>query len=312
MRSHIALILLVIIVFSTSAICQSVPVGLMPMQYNGSFAGSAGNSRISSSFIFEGYNDKHGFYDLFSLVSQISYDRYYPKLKSGVGITVNNFTHDFTAQNSWGGSWSSKLRLSSINLDIAPKLSIKGKYTISPSIRLRYYGNFIEYTSENIDLNPSIENGYNDGLTSRLGILFNADRYYIGFSFPLFRTTFEDFNWSEFSTYIQLGYTYQKEESSKFSFTPQLLFDLRAKGNEYDKILNRVLYNLGVRYGQWLGSLIGEDKFIPIGFQLGWQHNGCRIIAINRFVEGSYSPGLAIRYIFNQDKESIHIYDGNF
>lgn len=309
MRTSIALLLLFVIVFTTTALSQSIPVGLMPMQYNGSFAGSAGNSRISSAFMLESYQVASGGYEIFRLQSQASYDRFYPKLRSGVGITISNTTYNF--DNNFRG-WAEEFVLSSINIDFAPKFPIKGKYTISPSVSLRYFGNFIEYVGDSVDLNPPLENGYNDGLTSRLGVLFNSDRYYIGFSFPLFRATFQYINWSEFRTFIQLGYTFQESETSKFSFTPQLLFDLSSKSNEYDKILNRTLYNLGFRYGQWLGSVIGEDELMPIGFQLGWQNNGWRILSINQFDDGTYSPGLSLRYIFNQNKQSIHIYDQNF
>jgi hypothetical protein len=281
----------------------------MPVQYNGSFAGSTGHSRINSAFMLESFQDANGRYEIFSLQSQASYDHFYPKLRSGLGITIKNTTYNF--DNNYR-NWAEHFVLSSINLDFAPKFSIKGKYTISPSISLRYFGDFIEYTTENVGLDPPLENGYNDGLSSRLGVLFNTDRYYIGFSFPLFRTTFEDFNWSEFSTFIQLGYTFQESEASKFSFTPQLLFNISPKTDEHDVILNSVLYNIGFRYGQIFIGILGEDDIVPVGFQLGWQNNGWRIGSINQFDDGTYSPGLSLRYIFNQDKRSTHIYDQNF
>jgi hypothetical protein len=303
----------------TPAVCQSLPIGAMPMHYNSSFAGSAGNSRISSHALYYGYNESYGEQYSNSWAKRrtygsfTSFDRFFPGIRSGVGVTISRYS-DLSEQG--GDSWFYKHNTTqtALKLDFAPKFSIKGKYTISPSFGFSFYTSYVNIEPPG----QQIENGRYNNMSGRFGILFNAEHYYVGYTMQLFSSDFESISFKSYHSNVQFGYTFQRSEQSKFSFTPQVMISIRTN-DEYNRenIISNPIYNLGFRYGQFLGGVINNlrSELVPTGFQLGWQNKGWRIVSSHEFdfeFYKIYSPSLSVRYIFNQSNESIHIYRDQF
>lgn len=297
----IALIMSTVLVFPATVFSQYyLPVGLMPMEYNSSFAGSAGNARICSSTYYSHYisgNKNRNRYGFFA-----SYDNFLPKLRSGFGIKTS-WTNSSLNSSFFSARRNDKQRTLNISAVVAPKISIKGKYTISPSLELGY-NNYHVQSSTYGDQNRAFVNGF----TGMASILFNASNYYIGYAARIYHS--KDISW--FMSYdlysaFQFGYSFQKSADSKFSFTPQLVFPLVAYSNSIEWLWPA--YNLSFRYDKFIFGLINQFPIsYSTGFQLGWQKKGWRFLLSNQF-ENLSSPtvNFSLRYIFNQDKKSIHI-----
>ncbi|MBC7923087.1 MAG: hypothetical protein H7Z75_18565, partial [Ferruginibacter sp.] len=107
----------------------NLPLGALPMQYNGSFAGETNGPRISSNF---GLQTARRFYGR-TYLAIASYDQFIPAIRSGIGLTVGygDFYSIYTI-NASRRSYSSENY--QVALAIAPKFSIKGKFTLSPSL----------------------------------------------------------------------------------------------------------------------------------------------------------------------------------
>lgn len=271
--------------FSQIVYCQYPPIGILPMEHNPSFAGSVGNSRLVSNFTYiepynGSYSSRSGIYDL-----DLSYDNYFPALRSGIGIVTK--VGGYTASND---GTDLKIWSTSTELAIAPKISIKGKYTLSPSISLKY-NKFFSYHTDT--WHRSSDNFY-----SKFGLLFNASHYYIGYAAEY------HYGSSGLTTWLQFGYIFQKSNDSKFSFTPQFAFPIRITSGIY---FDWPSYNLTFRYGSFILGAISQFEYeYPTGFQVGWQNKGWRILLSNNF-KNNYNAYLTLRYIFNTDKESRNI-----
>ena len=273
------------------AFSQISPIGALPMQYNPSFAGTVGNSRVATNI---SYHFQNKYYSRKGYGLNLSYDNYFPKIRSGIGITAhaNGSTNDddyyITDQQSAG-----------ISFIIAPKISLKGKYTISPSLQVSYQNFFQNYNS----WYQYYEDGHSTGLVGTAGILFNASHYYIGYSIRIFNSCGLRYRYNDkIHSFLQFGYTFQKSENAKFSFTPQIALPIT---DESDYLLFWPAYNLSFRYQKYIIGLIGYD-YVPTGIQLGWQNNGWRLLLSNEF-GGTYRANLSMRYIFNMDKKSLNI-----
>lgn len=277
---------------------QTLPIGLLPLDYNSSFAGSAGDSRISANILLQYQNDEY--YKSFGYGFFTSYDEFLPKLRSGIGLSINRYSY-FGEYKRSEFAYNSNYSYTNLNFDVAPKISFKGKYTFSPSITVGWRSEVQGFSG--VD---SPEKSKSNEFTSRAGLLFNTDRYYIGYTVYLFSD--RDY----FVSTLQAGYTFQKKPDSKFSFTPQFIFPITGKSETSNSIINAPFYNLGFRFNHFLFSINSQNDFsIPNGFQLGWQKNGWRFILSNEFYD-SYVPTFSLRYIFNSDKKSKHIYNSNF
>lgn len=296
----IVLIMSAVLVFPTTVFSQYLPVGLMPMEYNSSFAGSAGNPRVCTSTFFSHLINEYADYTRYGF--HASYDQFVPKLRSGVGIKISGINTSYIS-----GANDRALNFSAL---IAPKLSIKGKYTISPSLELGYNNDFWRSS------NSSYKRNYN-GFTGMAGILFNASNYYLGYMARVFQneSNRSDYWSSNLYSAFQFGYSFQKSKDSKFSFTPQLVFPLIAGKNSIEWYWPA--YNLSFRFNHFIVGVINQYNIpYPVGFQLGWQKNGWRILLSNHFKGASYTNSnnkadytvnFSLRYIFNQDKKSMHI-----
>lgn len=263
--------------FFHGAYGQYLPIGILPMEYNPSFAGSVGNSRIVSNFSF---SNGASYYDP-GVGMSLSYDNYYPTIRSGIGIIAKSYCFKI----------DDKFRDldTSIELVVAPKISIKGKFTLSPSVSIKY-DKFYNY------YNDSWHNW--DNVSSKFGLLFNAPHYYIGYAAEY------SYGHSGLKTALQFGYTFQRRADSKFSFTPQLalpIFIDSGLGIFYPS------YNLSFRYGSMtLGAISQFEYPYPTGFQVGWQNRSWRILLSNNFKD-RYTGNFTLRYIFNHDKKSMNI-----
>lgn len=315
----IVFILSTVIVFPTTVFSQYLPVGLMPMEYNSSFAGSAGNSRIYSNTYYRPLSEEYSKGSQFGFYA--SYDKFLPKLRSGIGFKTSGITSSYSGSYYYSDA-KSKLRVFNFSAIIAPKISIKGKYTISPSLELGYNNNLFQFNyfqfiyddqiGERIQ-GEHIQNRF----SSRASILFNASNYYLGYMVRIYqskRSYYSDSDDFDFYSAFQFGYSFQKSIVSKFSFTPQLVFPLVANSNSIEWYWPA--YNLSFRYEHLIIGAINQFNIAyPIGFQLGWQKNGWRILLSNQFKDPytnetnkvDYTANFSLRYIFNQDKKSIHI-----
>ena len=279
------------ILFPISIFCQSPPLGVLPMKFNSSFAGSTGTSRLVSNFSYQNHNNSISG-DSYGLA--LSYDNYFPGIRSGIGITTSGYSSRSTYNEE-----KVKHQSANVTVVIAPKFSIKGKYTISPSLDFSY----INIYSDVLSYYPSWNYGTHAGISSRFGLLFNARNYYIGYSIRIFRSDGLKYLYRNyFSSVLQLGYTFQKSENAKFSFTPQIALPIT---DESDYLLFWPAYNLSFRYQKYIIGLIGYD-YVPSGIQLGWQNNGWRLLLSNEF-GNTYRANLSMRYIFNIDKKSLNI-----
>lgn len=276
----------------------NVPLGVLPMQYNSSFAGANGGPRISSSASYARYfSSQNNFFGLYT-----AYDQFIPSIRSGIGITAG-----FGGQNmrQWDIWPARNPRYHSLSLAVAPKFSIKGKYTISPSVDFTYNSARNLLHVSNIDSVTTITENSNHTLQSRAGLLFNTGKYYIGYSVNLIgKTSFSDttpsFSWGltkRYRSYLQMGYTFGRS-SSKFSFTPQLV--LQISDGWYARRLRMGLeaINLTFRYKQFIWGLNNH------GVHVGWQTERIRLMATTgvSFITrnrdyNSFSGNISFRYL---------------
>lgn len=263
------------------------------MQYNGSFAGEAGASRISSSAYYYKFNN-----NTFRTGNQAgiytSYDQFFKSIGTGIGVTAGYQGSNEDWPFSGGQIFFSSLA-------VAPKISIKGKYTLSPSVDIsRLAGNF--YSNE---LNIS-RTELQTSINSKAGLLFNTPKYYIGYSVYLFdkeKMVYDNSfrNPRRFRSYLQLGYSFRKTSESKFSFTPQIAIRLQEKTHPDDDVMDHTAINLTFRYSQYIAGINNT------GFHLGIQKENLRIMFSSMIGLSTsrepYSGNLSFRYIFkNADK----------
>jgi hypothetical protein len=192
-------------------------------------------------------------------------------------------------------------------LSVAPKLSLKGKYTLSPSLDFTYG---IADIKQSTDLPPlgRITNGMMYTMGSRAGLLFNTNKFYAGYSVDLFTkylkgstTDFAPIQHYRFQSYIQTRYTFQRNATSSFSFTPQLVFSLSMYENESRVRIGLESFNFNFRYKQFIWGLNNQ------GIHLGWQTDKFRLMLTNNygFRTGSssgrdgykYGANVSFRYI---------------
>jgi len=308
----------VIASFSQEAYGQYLPIGVLPMEYNPSFAGSVGNSRICAngkySYLDDGFRLSSGstVNDLYHNGFYASFDRFFPSIKSGIGLSAER-VHESRKYKVPNFEWEHESVRTVVTAVFAPKFSIKGKYTLSPSIDFSFinqdvlYDEIFNSENTNFDLNKN-------GMSSRVGILFNARQYYVGYAVRIFTSSVNKTGiyFYDFYSTLQLGYTFQKEVDSKFSFTPQLAMSIHNKARYGEGITDWPSYNLSFRYDKFIiGALSKFEYTYPTGLQVGWQNNGWRLLISNDFTY-NYDANVSLRYIFNHDKKSINILNNTY
>ena len=293
---------------------QEIPLGALPMQFNSSFAGEADAARVNASVGVR----PPGRYFGWSYLSHASYDQFVPKLRSGVGFSVNHSAYSGTTNFvAYNGSYFG--RSYGLSAAIAPKFSMKGKYTFSPSGELTYgssrsFNQNLLGNGDDLDVTGSI-------LKGRVGVLFNAQKWYIGYAVDIpisgsFRYRVGDslaiVSNNRFVSYWQFGYTFQRSSESKFSFTPQLLFltgadarstFLSSRSWSFPFYRRFALLDiiLNFRYKRVIWGLNGA------GIHVGYQSSQMRIMlsqGIQSASGESYIGNLSFRYIFKQNDQT--------
>ncbi len=209
-RRGFLLSLMSIVAYGQQVLAQ--PLGALPMQYNGGFAGEAGSPRLNSNvgFTSAGWTYGKGYH------LATSYDQFIPALRSGIGATV--LTSHATGPRykyNWQG----------FSVAVAPKISLNGKWTFSPSLDLSYHAG--RSTVRDGRWGGNVES---ERWQSRAGLLFNTSKFYIGYSVAVVdylsiryaNGITESGRPYRLASYLQVGYTFQRSPKSDFSFTPQL------------------------------------------------------------------------------------------
>lgn len=281
------------------------PLGTLPMQYNSSFAGETGSPRLNTVAGLWSRRYERG-YSMYA-----SYDQFIPALRSGIGITAG-----YDRGSSEGAPFDPEHRGKShgtyFSAAVAPKFSIGGKVTLSPSLDVSLNGGRSAYTVAQVGYRHG-----NFGVGSRAGLLLNTEKFYAGYSVHLLDyfnayTEGDTTGWrasgrvKRFNSYWQVGYTFGSSTKSKFSFTPQLVFRAATNQNPYASRAQRVAaflvpvdFNLGFRYKKILWGVNGS------GVHVGWQTDKLRLmlsdnLQYNRRNALGHSANIALRYIFKE------------
>lgn len=286
---------------------SELPLGALPMQYNGSFAGEAGSPRISSNFGFGhrySYLNREYYRGVYH--QQITYDQFVPALSTGIGVGAQAAQFESLYRGSSGG----------FSVAVAPKISLNGKYTLSPSLKLEYAA--VHAPTRNVLINDTsvVRYGYDSKyLLGRAGLLFNTSKFYAGYSVDI--AEYWAFNYDNgpqgsrrldrFRSYLQLGYTFQRSPESHFSVTPQVAFYIGhgviTRRNIYEQFGINLFqgYNVTFRYKEFIWGVNN------MGLHAGWQGRRLRVMASNAVsFEGGfhwhYAGNLSLRYVFRNDK----------
>lgn len=303
------------------------PLGTLPMQYNSSFAGQSGGPRVSSTSMY--WHNKNFNFDHQGASTVLSYDQFIPAMRTGIGVTTGYTflsTYIRPTHNLPFDTYSSSVPF--VNIAISPKLSINGKYTISPSIDFSYGVSKVLYTYNQVPVTDTIFdiNRKQYGINSRAGLLFNTNKLYIGYTVNIIRRPIRSsYNnpinrhlKGDFESYLQLGYTFQRTSEADFSFTPQVVTKLSHYAQENKIYLGIEAYNLNFRYKQFIWGL--NDGGIPsvrlqdtrlsekTAVHIGWQTDRFRLMLTNsykarRAVRDGYMyiGHLSLRYTFSKD-----------
>jgi hypothetical protein len=309
------------------------PLGALPMQYNSSFAGEAGGPRFSSSFTLQPrfkLGTGHS-YELYT-----AYDQFIPAIRSGIGVMVGRGG----TLSSSSYSYANQLNKNSVkgndyllSVSVAPKFSIQGKYTLSPSIDFTHMqGNtlVINETEGPSFANSSYSNFQSQYWQSRIGLLFNTNKYYIGYSIAVLSrgmlvvddqqktnstTTLDTSNSyrssARFLSYLQAGYSFQRTSQSKFSFTPQVMVRIGNNSSFPYRLgtyrLELVDINLNFKYQQFIFGVNNQ------GVHVGWQTDKIRLMLSNKYAGyRGYVGNLSFRYLIKHTSgKSPNLASGN-
>jgi hypothetical protein len=305
---------------SCFARAQDAPLGALPTQFNPSFAGEAGSPRASSSLVYRSRQEWQRIpatqmvasYPYRMFQASTAYDQFVPALRSGVGIATSHTSgatpyHTFTAH--------------SVSLAVASKFSVRGKYTFSPSLDVEY-----GWLRESREAQPGVmwhDDMEAHWIRSRAGLLFNTDKYYVGYSAvvlqgPSWRYPYigrKSGLYGIYLSHLQVGYTFGSSTGSKFSFTPQLALRI-GEGGRYSPHSTRDIgkfrfgdggigveaFNLGFRYKQFLWGVNN------VGVHVGWQTERLRVMVTNslglvrRADSVPYIGNLSLRYVFKEKR----------
>ena len=277
-----------------------VPLGVLPTQYNGSFAGETGSPRLNT-LVGLLYNRYYGS----GYRTYASYDQFIPALRSGLGVVAgygrSQYGGERFAQGNQGTGYGAYFSAA-----LAPKFSMGGKLTLSPSLDLSLQ------SSENTFKKQAQITQKSRGSTfrSRIGLLLNTEKFYAGYSVLLvdrFNTYVENdtISWrtsgrpEKFTSYWQFGYTFGRGTESKFSFTPQLVFTTGTR--QYSRrgfvLFAPADFNLNFRYKKFIWGVN------TTGVHIGWQTDKLRIMLSDslqyvRRDDPGYAANIALRYIF--------------
>ena len=277
-----------------------VPLGTLPTQYNAGFAGETGSPRLNTvtGLLLSRENTGYKAY--------AAYDQFFPAIRSGIGIAAGY--NQWRLGDKQPGSYHYSNRATYIAVAVAPKFSVGGKVTLSPSIDASLHWGRNASTSTSGENRDHVSNT----LRSRIGLLLNTEKFYVGYAMHLVdrfsnRLRNDTASWQDagrtekITSYWQFGYTFGPGTQSRFSFTPQLVF--RTGTDRYAKrgyvLFSPVDFNLNFRYNK---IIWGVNK---TGVHIGWQTDKLRImLSDNLQYTSRYEPGyianIALRYIFKE------------
>lgn len=301
------------ILLSFKIYSQNIPLGTLPMLYNGGFAGEAQQARFNAGVsLYKGINPDYK--DNTSRSYFVSYDQFIKKLSTGVGITVLDNASTF---NHYSLTTSQQHRF--VVASIAPKISFSGKYTLTPFVNIIYSDS--KYRMDSYQpLLDSINQRYyaylktqpKHTISQRFGVMLNTRKFYFGLSFNSlnrspqslindvnhYSNLWQTVNNSLFgstakrnnatgkgaSWIFQAGRTFQKLPTSKFSVTPQIVWQyLRFRrtdvsGSEVTINRNCIDTNIMFRYDKLIASINNN------GLGLGYQNNNFRFLLSQNLV----------------------------
>lgn len=286
------------------------------MQFNSSFAGEAESPRINANVGFGSWEPSSGR----GFTTHGSYDQFVPAIRSGIGVSSyysrQDKTFSFSGQTSSFEGYNYGFAVA-----VAPKFSLKGKYTISPSLDFSYSSFRSSYDNYWPTFTNERQNASGFSIQSRVAILFNTQKWYAGYSVDLFQYGETHYSipvsWPtadrRFNSYWQFGYTFQRSSESKFSFTPQLLFRTgdadELSDNHIFRYFRLATYSPNFRYFRLVAGNLNfrYQKVIwgvnNAGFHVGWQTKRTRIMLSNDFnrrglLGSPYTGTLSFRYVF--------------
>lgn len=259
------------------------------MQFNGGFAGEGEKAR----FVAGGGVGSHYFNQRNTSSTHFgSYDQFFPKLRSGIGLTYRGYNYGYYHYNIVG---EFRHRENSLMLSFSPKFSSKGKRTFAPFIDL-----IVGYAKNSTVLDMP---DYRPGVmraSGRIGVLYNSRKFYAGITYYAFTTSvFTELHSFYRATghppVLQTGYILQRLPESRFSFTPHLAFFLvtRIYSSKRWYELNLDL-NLMFRYKKFIWSLNNT------GLGLGYQNKRFRILLSQNYIyfnKLNLQNSLSLRYV---------------
>jgi hypothetical protein len=312
-------LLSIFLITSSLNLWAQAPIGHLPTQYNGGFAGEAGAPRLS----FHSYVMAYRSSDYIpSYGSYLSYDNFFRKIRSGISLTFGRTNSNYYFGKTDGYS---------TRVSISPKFSFNGKYTLAPFVTYSLTGGISKFGPRPDGSSPEINEAKSLTGDAQAGVLFNSSKWYIGLTIAsrfFQHTLYRDFPTSNTSYYygvpkvrfsMQAGYTFQRTPESKFSVTPQITltpFRYRYTSNvifgqttvpekisvsgvsavmnlmfRYNKIVAGV--NNGFRIDKDLLETWKDPDII-----LGYQTKNFRVLLNQNFSKhGTYNGQLSIRYI---------------
>lgn len=239
-------------------------LGSLPMHYNPSFAGSSDEIRISTYNAYQRVNAEQDNSEGIRGLQAISGDLFISKISTGIGL---NFSYYSPSQMRFFVPTIS--HLFNAELVVAPKISIKGKFTISPSLSLSYYKNTYNYSNSWL----ADGNRPDSKIDYRFGILLNNKRFFAGVAMELgprvskvddFKATSQILSSSY--TILHAGYAFKLDKDDNLSLTPQAVLQIPS----YDFYLINLIptANIIMRYKKWLTGIgYAENPQIMAGLQ---------------------------------------------
>lgn len=217
-----------------------------PLDYNAGFAGSKKNDRISFHFNEIGDNSKNSYF---------SYDRLVKPLKGGIGVYGNRKNIALSSINN-NQEVKNEYLLTKVGGIYSPKIILKNKYLISPSLLVDYTKLNFQKKQKLDETNSILLNEVNEGsVGSKIGILINSKDGYFGYSFE---KQFSATNYNQHS--FQAGYIFNLDEKVNIildgRFNHGLLLDNLWRN--YTK-----QFNLAYQYGVlFIGAGLNDYKYV--------------------------------------------------
>jgi hypothetical protein len=312
-------LLSIFLITSSLNLWAQMPIGHLPTQYNGGFAGEAGAPRLFFNSYMTGYR-QGGYVPMYG--SYLSYDNFFRKLRSGISFTLGRTNSNYYFAKTDGYSAS---------VSISPKFSFNGKYTLAPFVTYSLAGSISKFATSPNGSSPELDEAKSLGGNVRAGALLNSSKWYVGltiasrfFQHNLYRN-FEPSNTGYYygvpkiRVSIQAGYTFQRTPESKFSFTPQITltpFRYRFTSSSTLRPTNATItqttsdsgisavMNLMFRYRKIIagvnnGFRIDEDvleRWKDPDIILGYQTKHFRVLLNQNISKYVYEGQLGIRY----------------